>query len=151
MNLRWVSLMMSARLNYKPMSNIYGIGVDAVVIERMQAPAITEHAVGRLFHPSEVAQAKVLEGRRRAEFLASRFAAKEAFAKALGTGFRNLIPSDIAVVVDGQGKPSIQLSGAAVDRLDAARMVIHLSITHEGPMALAFVVIETSGGVDGES
>ena len=133
------------------MSNIYGIGVDAVAIERMQAPAITEHAVGRLFHPSEVEQARSLEGRRRAEFLASRFAAKEAFAKAMGTGFRNLIPADIAVSVDAQGKPSIQLSGAAETRFDTTRMVIHLSLTHEGPLAMAFVVVETLGGVDGQS
>jgi holo-[acyl-carrier protein] synthase len=133
------------------MSNIYGIGVDAVAIDRMQTPAITEHAVARLFHPSEVEQARGLEGRRRAEFLASRFAAKEAFSKAMGTGFRNLVPSEIAVRVDEQGKPSLQLNGASKDLLDTTRMVIHLSITHEGPLALAFVVIESLGGSDGSS
>ena len=133
------------------MSNIYGIGVDAVAIDRMQAPAITEHAVERLFHPTEVAQARLLEGRRRAEFLASRFAAKEAFVKAMGTGFRNLVPSQIAVLVDGQGKPSLQLEGTSKTQFDATCMVVHLSLTHEGPLAMAFVVIETFGGVDGQS
>jgi holo-[acyl-carrier protein] synthase len=132
------------------MAEIFGIGIDAVEISRMESERISNHAVGRLFHPSEVVQAKSLEGRRRAEYLASRFAAKEAFAKALGTGFRDLVPAEIAVVIDNLGKPSIMLCGKSGERFAEKRLIAHLSISHEGPMAMAFVVLEKCGGKDGQ-
>lgn len=103
------------------------------------------HVLSRLFHPSEVAQALEMEGGR-AQFLASRFAAKEALVKALGTGFRGISPAEIAVSVDDAGKPSFRLPQPLLERLNLDGSMIHLSLTHEGPLALAFVVVEVPDG-----
>jgi holo-[acyl-carrier protein] synthase len=122
---------------------IIGIGVDAVTIERLGAAKLSDHALSRLFHPEEVAQALQLDGLRRAEFLASRFAAKEAFAKALGCGFSKVVPCEVCVRGDALGKPSLHTEGKTAALIDTAHAVIHLSLTHEGPLAMAFVVIES--------
>ena len=140
---------MSAALCCRPMAEIFGVGIDAVAIDRMESGAIAEHAVERLFHPSEVEQARSLDGKKRAEFLASRFAAKEAYAKALGTGFRDVVPAEIAVAVDSMGKPSLLLSGKSRIRFDKEHLTIHLSLTHEGPLAIALVIIERRGDEHG--
>jgi holo-[acyl-carrier protein] synthase len=82
----------------------------------------------------------------RSQFLASRFAAKEALVKALGTGFRGISPSEIAVKVNAIGKPEIGLEAGILERLGFDSIVIHLSLTHEGPLAIAFVVVEEIDG-----
>ncbi len=128
---------------------VLGIGIDAVLIERMDSGAIKEYAVRRLFHPAEVTHADTLSGKVRAQYLASRFAAKEAFGKALGCGMCGLTPSEIEVVTDDRGRPSLRLEG------NTARYVqglvpdcrIFLSLTHEPPLALAQVLLTT--GEDG--
>jgi holo-[acyl-carrier protein] synthase len=79
-------------------------------------------------------------------FLASRFAAKEAFVKALGTGFTAIAPRNIEVVVDQKGQPSITLSEEDRQRLGLGEVNIHLSLAHEEPLALAFVVLELLHG-----
>jgi holo-[acyl-carrier protein] synthase len=122
--------------------HIRGIGVDAVAIERMNTQRMGMHVIQRLFHPDEVAEALELSPNRRAEFLASRFAAKEAFVKALGTGFRGIAPKDIWVSVDGMGRPSIQIDPTVKATLDLDSAHIHLSLTHEQSFAIAFVVVE---------
>ena len=132
------------------MAEIYGIGIDAVEISRMEPGRISSHAVERLFHSSEVVQAQSLDGRRRAEYLASRFAAKEALAKALGTGFRDLVPAEIAVTIDNLGKPSLMIYGKSGEQFAKKELIPHLSISHEGSMALAFVVLEKCGGAHGQ-
>ena len=68
-------------------------------------------------------------------FLCSSFAAKEAFVKALGTGFRGIYPSDISIEKDDLGKPSIRSS-----KTEATKN--HLSITNTDSYTLSFVVIE---------
>lgn len=103
------------------------------------------HVLSRLFHPSEVEQANNME-QGRAQFLASRFAAKEALVKALGTGFRGIGPSQIAVAVDEAGRPHINLTHELLEQLGLTRSTIHLSLTHEGPLALAFVIVEDVDG-----
>lgn len=124
---------------------IRGIGVDAVSIDRMDTRRIRDHVLSRMFHPSEVEQANSME-QGRAQFLASRFAAKEALVKALGTGFRGIGPSQIAVAVDETGQPHIDLSRELLEQLGLTRSIIHLSLTHEGSLALAFVVVEDNDG-----
>lgn len=80
--------------------------------------------------------------------LAKRFAAKEACAKALGTGFAMGVSiKDIAVVEDETGRPFLELSGGARQRLyslipDGMKPTLHLSLSDEPPMAQAFVIIE---------
>lgn len=124
---------------------IRGIGVDAVSIERIEKKEFSDHTIKRLFHPQEVEEAQNL-GPLKAQFLASRFAAKEAFVKALGLGFKAISPSNICVTVDKEGRPTIALSFSDKKRLNLQQVEIHLSLTHENPLAIAFVVLEERDG-----
>ena len=80
--------------------------------------------------------------------LAKRFAAKEAFSKAVGTGFRaGVFMKDIGVVNARSGAPTLELTGGAARRLAAItpaghEAVIHLTLTDDHPWAQAFVIIE---------
>lgn len=125
---------------------IRGIGIDAVAIDRMDITRMGMHVVSRMFNEAEVAEVTTLPPARKAEFLASRFAAKEAFVKALGTGFRGVSPRDIAVVVDDSGKPSLRIEEEPYERLHLEKIAINLSVTHEGNLAIAFVVLEDIDG-----
>jgi holo-[acyl-carrier protein] synthase len=126
---------------------ILGIGTDLVDIRRIER-VMERHGdrfVQRIFTAAERALA---EGRRnRAATYAKRFAAKEACAKALGTGFRDgIFFRDLGVVNLPSGKPTMELAGAALCRLQAIvpagyEAHIDLAITDEYPMAQAFVVI----------
>ncbi|RDE04534.1 holo-ACP synthase [Sphingomonas aracearum] len=128
---------------------ILGLGSDLCSIERIQASLdrFGGRFEQRCFTDAEIAKAD----RRpftRAATLAKRFAAKEAFSKAVGTGFRaGVFMKDIGVVNAPSGAPTLHLTGGAKARLDAmvpsghaAR--IHLTLTDDHPWAQAFVVIE---------
>ena len=126
---------------------ILGIGTDLVDIRRIER-AIARHGerfLQRIFTPTERALAE--RRANRAETYAKRFAAKEACAKALGTGFRRGVCfRDLGVVNLPSGKPTMLLSGAALVRLRAIvpqglEAQIDLAISDEYPMAQAFVVI----------
>ena len=88
------------------------------------------------------------KGLGRTQSAAAMFAAKEAVAKALGTGMSGGVSfSRIEVTHDALGAPGVRLYGAAQERLQAlggGRVL--LSLTHEGDMAMAFAVIEAGGG-----
>ncbi len=128
---------------------IIGVGSDLCSIPRIEA-ALARHPerfVHRVFTPGERGRAE----RRpltRAGTYAKRFAAKEAFSKAVGTGFkRGVFMRDIGVVNSPSGAPTLMLTGGARARLDAitppghgAR--IHLTMTDDHPFAQAFVLIE---------
>ncbi|MCL1930173.1 MAG: holo-ACP synthase [Treponema sp.] len=120
---------------------ITGIGIDMVQIQRMerwrQRPGLLE----RYFHPRELAAA--FSRGRGADSLAARFAAKEAFGKALGTGFAGMALKDIMVVSHPNGRPELQVAGTAMDALkENGANRIHLSLTHEQDNAAAVVVLE---------
>jgi holo-[acyl-carrier protein] synthase len=128
---------------------ILGLGSDLCNIERIQASLdrFGERFEARCFTDAERAKA----ARRpftRAGTLAKRFAAKEAFSKAVGTGFKaGVFMRDIGVVNAPSGAPTLALTGGAKARLDAmvppghaARL--HLTLTDDHPWAQAFVVIE---------
>lgn len=128
---------------------IIGLGSDLCNIQRIEA-ALARHGdrfENRCFTPIERAKA-ASRPHTRAGTLAKRFAAKEAFSKAVGTGFsRGVFLKDIGVVNGPSGAPSLHLAGGAADRL--AEMVpqghvavIHLTMTDDYPWAQAFVVIE---------
>lgn len=128
---------------------IIGLGSDLCNIERIQASLdrFGERFEARVFTDAERARA----ARRpltRAGTLAKRFAAKEAFSKAVGTGFRaGVFMKDIGVVNAPSGAPTLALGGGAAARLAAItpaghRAVIHLTLTDDHPWAQAFVVIE---------
>jgi holo-[acyl-carrier protein] synthase len=127
---------------------IIGIGSDLCSIERIQASLdrFGERFERRVFTETERARA----ARRpltRAGTYAKRFAAKEAFSKAVGTGFRRgVFMRDIGVVNRPSGEPTLALTGGAKERLDALvppghAPLIHLTMTDDFPFALAFVVI----------
>jgi len=123
---------------------IYGIGVDIAAIDRFQRflDEVNNALLVRLFLPSELA----ICSRRKdaASCLAARFAAKEAFLKAIGTGLRDGITwHDMEVVNDLLGKPGLVLSGRAAELLRAEGLGKPLlSISHDGGHAVAMVVLE---------
>ncbi len=122
---------------------IYGIGTDIVAIGRMR-DALARH--GRRFAERILASSELEcfdsapDG---AALLAKRFAAKEAFAKALGTGFRDgLALRHIVVVNDPLGRPELQLEGRAQELADAAKVDgLFLSLADEREYAVAFVTL----------
>jgi holo-[acyl-carrier protein] synthase len=120
--------------------NILGIGVDLVEVDRIAA-AVGRHGqpfLDRIFTLQEIAACGT-----RYERLAARFAAKEAVAKAFGTGIGAAMGfKDIEVVNEESGRPRVVLHGAAVATAAARDMAeIHLSLSHTASHAIAQVVI----------
>jgi holo-[acyl-carrier protein] synthase len=126
---------------------ILGVGSDLIDVRRIER-TIERHGdrfLARIFTTAERVKA---DGRaRRAETYAKRFAAKEACAKALGTGLRaGVFWRDMGVVNLPSGRPTMTLTGGALARLNAMTPVgfearIDVTVTDEGPMAQAVVVI----------
>jgi holo-[acyl-carrier protein] synthase len=126
---------------------ILGIGSDITDVRRI-AKVIERHGdrfLDRIFTETERARGE--RKKNRIETYAKRFAAKEACAKALGTGIRaGVWWRDMGVVNQPSGRPTIRLTGGALKRLQAItppgfEPQIDLTIADEGPMAVAFVVI----------
>ena len=126
---------------------ILGLGSDITDARRI-AKIIERHGdrfLSRVF--TDIERAKAERRKNRAETYAKRFAAKEACAKALGTGIRHGVWwRDMGVINLPSGRPTMLLTGGARKRLDALtpkghEAQIDLTITDEGPMAVAFVVI----------
>ncbi len=128
---------------------IIGLGSDLCNIERIQnsLDRFGERFERRVFTDIEREKAN----RRpftKAGTLAKRFAAKEAFSKAVGTGFnRGVFMKDIGVVNRPGGAPTLQLTGGALQQLhamlpDGHRPIIHVTLTDDHPWAQAFVIIE---------
>jgi len=130
---------------------IIGIGSDLCNIDRIQRSLdrFGERFVRRVFTDVE---RKKAEGRpfSRAGTYAKRFAAKEAFSKAIGTGFkRGVFMKDIGVVNAPSGAPTLALTGGARQRLDELvpeghAAEVHLTMTDDHPFAQAFVIITAS-------
>ncbi|MFD2235956.1 holo-ACP synthase [Aureimonas populi] len=132
---------------------IVGIGSDLIDIRRVER-TLKRHAgrfEARVF--TEVERAKSDRRKQRAASYAKRFAAKEACAKALGTGLsQGVFWRDMGVVNLPSGQPTMQLTGGAASRLAALVPAghvpfIHLTITDDFPLAQAFVVIEARPAV----
>lgn len=121
---------------------ISGIGIDIVHVRRIQHWLDVPGLVERFFHPQEIADARA-RGAGCPLSLAARFAAKEAFGKALGTGLARIKLGDIIVRNDSKGRPFLLLEGTAKARFDeTGGGIVHCSLTHEGENAVAMVVIE---------
>ena len=131
---------------------ILGLGTDLIDSNRIEA-LIGVHEkrfLDKYFTPLEQVE---YEKRKSTEthilFLAKRFAAKEAFSKAIGTGYRDgLYMVDVEVRGDRKGKPYIQCHGAALEKLEefahgCKGCKLHLSLTDEPPYAQATVIIES--------
>ena len=121
---------------------ILGIGVDVVHVGRIRHWISVPGLVERYFHPDEIADAR-RRGAGAPLSLAARFAAKEAFGKALGTGLAGVRLGDIQVVNDPSGRPDMVLHGSAMARLGAVGGArVHVSLTHESDNAIAIAIIE---------
>ncbi|PLR77297.1 holo-ACP synthase [Bacillus sp. V3-13] len=114
---------------------ISGIGVDIVELERISEIVSSQPKfIERVLTNAEIKQFERLSSKRRIEYLAGRFAAKEAFAKAAGTGIgKDLSFLDIEVAVDEKGKPFF---------IKPFQTNAHLSISHSRQYAVAQVVLE---------
>lgn len=127
---------------------ILGIGSDLIDIRRIEKSIARfgDRFLNRIFTDKEKARSDRRQRTRIASY-AKRFAAKEACSKALGTGFRKgVFWRDMGVVNLPSGKPSMQLTGGALARLQSLlpegyEAQIDLTITDEPPMAQAFVII----------
>ena len=128
---------------------IIGIGTDLVKIDRLQKSIdrFGQRFIDRIFSPVE--HDYCIKRSDIASCLAKRFAAKEAFVKALGTGMREGIWfRDVTISNNSYGSPSISLSGQAAKRLENMEpFKIHLSLSDEGGFAQAFVIIEKAGNI----
>ena len=137
---------------------IIGMGSDLCNIERIQNSL---DRFGTRFEQRVFTDAELAKAARRpltkAGTLAKRFAAKEAFSKAVGTGFKaGVFMKDIGVVNQRSGAPTLMLTGGAQARLDALTpeghvAYVHVTLTDDHPWAQAFVVIEArpAPGTDG--
>jgi holo-[acyl-carrier protein] synthase len=124
---------------------IYGIGIDLVQVARL-AGAIRRYGqrfLDRVFTPREIAHCR---GRAKSDSaFALRFAAKEAFSKALGVGLRRggVRWREVEVVPDPRGKPELQVSGRAAQLCREAGITrMHLSLSDEDQQGLAVVILE---------
>ncbi len=117
---------------------ILGIGTDITENKRFEKWLLKSSMIERYFNSREIEDQFLTR-----ELLASRFAVKEAFVKALGTGFRGLSLKNICVRKNSQGSPLVELYS---DALEAFRCrggkTIHVSLSHEKEYSIAFVVIE---------
>lgn len=126
---------------------IYGIGTDVVRLDRIEATLsrFGEHFVQRLLLPEEEVQYR--RHRRKARFLAMRFAGKEAVVKAMGTGFANgMWIRDVGIVSDRLGKPEVVYSPRG--RALCAELGVgdgHVSLTDEAGLVVAVAVLLKRG------
>lgn len=114
---------------------IFGIGLDLVELERMQQTLLRQpRIVQRVLTKREQERFETLSGVRSLEYLAGRFAAKEAFVKALGTGIGSDVSwLDLEVLNEASGRPIMT---------GPFEGIIHLSITHSDQYAAAQVLLE---------
>ena len=124
--------------------NIIGNGVDIVENKRIKNSLKKTNFINRIFTKNEISRSKKLNNK--TNYYAKRFAAKEAFVKALGEGFRNNINfNDIDVTNDKKGKPIINISGNIKNFLKKKfklnKYRIFLSLSDERNYSIAYVII----------
>src|ERR1700753_134528 len=124
---------------------VIGLGTDLIEIERIEQSVARfgQRFLERVFTPGEIAYCHAKKAS--AESFAARFAAKEAGAKALGTGIsRGVTWKEFEVRREASGEPSLYLSGRAAELAEAMGVRrIQLSLTHSREFALAVVVVES--------
>ncbi len=121
---------------------ITGIGVDCATITRIEKSIQKEHFCKKVFSDEEWQALSALAPHRKAESAAACFAAKEAFLKAAGVGLGGFALRDIAALRHESGRPYYKLSGTAEKFCQDNGMTAHLSLSHEGDMAIAFAILE---------
>ena len=130
---------------------IAGVGLDLCDIERIRKAIEKERFLDRVYTEQERIRILDANGVRKGEIAAGLFAAKEAVAKALGTGFSGFGPADIEITPDAAGRPCCALRRGALERarsLCGDGFSVWVSITHDGGMAAATAVIEGTARPD---
>ena len=123
---------------------ILGVGIDVVHPQRLRRWQAIPGLLERFYHPEELAQCRNRSGEAAVLSRAARFAAKEAFGKALGSGLAGLALRDMAVMNNALGKPELQLTGSAKAALErAGGKRVFISLSHEKQAVLAMCVIES--------
>ena len=123
---------------------IYGIGTDLVDIERIKKIKSPSAFPNKILGDQELKKFAELKEGRNHSYLGKQFAAKEAFVKALGTGFKDpVFPKDIQILRNSLGKPEVLLSGGAKSYVDSLGITkSHVSLADESNHLLAFAVLE---------
>ena len=124
------------------MPETLGIGVDLCAVSRIERAIQKAHFLNRVFTEAERAY---LQGRGKGagESAAAMFAAKEAVAKALGTGFGPLAPADVEITHDASGAPAYLINEKTRSALQArGAQSAFLSVTHDGDYAMATAILE---------
>lgn len=121
---------------------IYGIGTDITEVRRFEKWVLDEKLSKRYFNEKELPVSGTIKAQR--EHLAVRFAAKEAFSKALGTGIFGFELKDLYIQKDSEGKPFFVFENTAREILEkrVGKCCVHVSLSHEKEYATAFVIIE---------
>lgn len=124
---------------------ILGIGVDIVSNLRIKKSIKKNSFINRVFSKSEIYQSK--KTKNKSNYFSKRFAAKEAFMKALGTGFRyNVNFKDISVINNKEGKPELKVTSnikkLLINRLKVKKFNLFISLSDEKNYSIAFVVIQ---------
>ena len=123
---------------------ILGIGVDIIENKRIKEAIKNKSFINRVYSVREQRQSNLIKNK--VAFFSKRFAAKEAFSKALGMGFRNgLNFNDISVINDKFGKPTIKINGKLKsiinNRFKTKKVNIYLSLADEKKHSIAFVIL----------
>ncbi|MBQ8919501.1 MAG: holo-ACP synthase [Acidaminococcaceae bacterium] len=119
-----------------------GIGCDLAEVERIKKAIERNGFKERVFTPEEIAYCTGPHGDK-AQSYAARFAAKEAFLKAIGTGLRGGQLTEISVINDELGKPELKVTGyyaSYIKKLGVKK--IHVTVSHTATTAMAVVVLE---------
>jgi holo-[acyl-carrier protein] synthase len=124
---------------------IYGIGTDLVDLDRIKKMKSLSAFAKKILGPQELEQYADLSNEPKQFYLGKQFAGKEAFVKALGTGFKEpIFPKDIQILRNALGKPEILLSAGAKSYVeDLGITKSHVSLADESNHLLAFAVLET--------
>ena len=124
--------------------NIYGIGTDIISVDRIKSSLKSKFFISRIFNKKEILKCKKIN--KSINCYAKRFAAKEAFSKALGTGISNGINfNEIVILNQKSGKPYINIIGQTKKilnkKIKRKKIKISLSLSDEKKYAVAFVTI----------
>ena len=120
---------------------LQGMGMDLTSVSRMARSIEKVHFVQRVFGEQEQ-QLFAQKPAHAAQSAAANFAAKEAFLKAAGKGLGGFALRDIQALRLESGAPVYCLSGTALEYMQAHRLTVHLSLSHEGDMAAAVCILE---------
>ena len=121
---------------------IFGIGIDQIEVKRIAKSILNDKFVANIFSENEIKYCNKFKNKD--EHFAARFAAKEAFLKAFGTGLRNgFSMNEIEVINNELGKPELRFLGKSSELvIDSEIIGIHVSLTHLKETACAMVVLE---------